>query len=266
MACLDIKLNHTTLVAAKPPEPPSCQIRDGDVDVFRRNPERPENAGQAVPNPSCRAWLLHCRHGAVPTNTSSSHVIATGLSHLLIALVSFFTAPLLFFINNFRTMSASSSAIECSMASPTPRGEILELRHEQTTTPPPDESDSLLMRIFLTPLLFISFLLSLLLIDNRNHNTVVARQRSSSPTSSAASVLGRVFGLRWSRRGGKEENQTWFWKAKQRKMARMEFSEAFEVRKRVLMGIVCGGMLGCLVGLWAVRWTLRSAIGWLKGS
>ena len=45
----------------------------------------------------------------------------------------------------------------------------------------------------------------------------------------------------------------------------MEFSEAFEIRKLVLVGLVLGAVVSCMVGMWLARWVLRGMAGWLRG-
>ncbi|MCJ1258370.1 hypothetical protein MMC24_006203 [Lignoscripta atroalba] len=166
-------------------------------------------------------------------------------------------------------MAASSSAKECSRLSPGENSKASAHSPRSSTSPSPspssrDSPDSLLSRLVFTPLLFISFLLSLLLIDNRNHNSVT--RHHSPPNESPASILGWIFGLRWKNRdNNKGHQEAWFWRAKHRRMARMEFSEAFEIRKLVLVGLVLGAVVSCMVGMWLARWVLRGMAGWLRG-
>ncbi|KAL9116527.1 MAG: hypothetical protein Q9187_006947 [Circinaria calcarea] len=107
-------------------------------------------------------------------------------------------------------ISSFSSSTSFSMAKP-PSPNASQKRNDNTSTdsPPPD---SLLTRLFFNPLLFASFLFSLLLVDTRNHNSLNYTQ-------------------------GKSE-ESWFWRAKHRKMARMEIGRALEMRKWVVMGMV----------------------------
>ncbi|KAF1949361.1 hypothetical protein CC80DRAFT_510591 [Byssothecium circinans] len=162
-------------------------------------------------------------------------------------------------------------------------------------TQPPDEAeDSLLVRIIVTPILFTSFLLSLFLINrsDRLHRASTSTSTSSSPsTTSSKSLLSLLSPSSWlgpepyqdpahstwkrrdshshvspndaispgkEREGGSSEakkREPWYLHKKIRKIAKMEISEALEMRGWVILGM---GVVGALVawGFWAVGWWL----------
>ncbi|PQE12680.1 ATP phosphoribosyltransferase protein [Rutstroemia sp. NJR-2017a BBW] len=121
--------------------------------------------------------------------------------------------------------------------------------------------ESAIVKLLVTPVTFISFLISLFLIDSHN-NSLRFHQHSSSyrpPKTlygrSKAFIHNLVFKpqpytyIRSPYREpppGREErreDEPWHWHTKQRKMMKMEVSDAFEVRHTVLAGMlvtVCG--------------------------
>ncbi|KAF2239201.1 hypothetical protein EV356DRAFT_166335 [Viridothelium virens] len=128
-----------------------------------------------------------------------------------------------------------------------------ETSHE---TGPSDPSESFFTQLILSPLLFTSFLLSLFLVDRRNR----AYRVSEHPTTSTvASVLSRIAPAKWwdpepygTHNGGNDGSgdrpkQPWYIKKKHRKIAKMEVSEAFELRTSVIFGIVVT-MMTVLIG------------------
>ncbi|MCJ1401329.1 hypothetical protein MMC11_004541 [Xylographa trunciseda] len=107
--------------------------------------------------------------------------------------------------------------------------------------PAPDEPpDSLLARYLTTPLFFASFLLSFLLVDNRNHTH--AHPQSSPKTHS-----------NHNNHNGAGATEPWFWRAKHRRLARLEIGQALEMRRLVVLGMVVGVGIACGAA-WCVGW------------
>ena len=107
----------------------------------------------------------------------------------------------------------------------------------------PEKPESLISRYFYTPLLFASFLLSFLLIDNRNHSrTTNGRGRSEEGN----------------------DKKPWVWRAKHRKLARLEIGQALEMRHAVALVIVVGMSTGCLCLWWMTTW-MYGVVGRLLG-
>lgn len=113
----------------------------------------------------------------------------------------------------------------------------------QITNVPSEESA--ISRYIVGPFVFISFLVSLLMVEQRTHDAVFA-----SPNSRRTRQMDPRDGQVSQHQKALED----FYHSHQRKLARKEFEEAFELRNRVLAGIVLvGGM-----GIAAISW------GWMK--
>ena len=138
------------------------------------------------------------------------------------------------------------------MQSPSPPGSP----QPPNESSPSANSESLFSQLILSPLLFTSFLLSLFIVDRHNRAYRVS-EHPSTPT--AASVLSRVIPSKWwdpepyeTFSGGNDgaadhKKQPWYIKKKHRKIAKMEATDAFELRTCVIFGIVVG-MLTALIG------------------
>jgi len=110
-------------------------------------------------------------------------------------------------------------------------------------SPDSDQPESLISRYFYTPLFFASFLLSFLLIDNRNHNRT-------------ANGHGRT--------AEEKDKKPWVWRAKHRRLARLEIGQALDIRRSVALVIVVGIGAGCLVLWWMTMW-MYGVVGRLLG-
>lgn len=149
-------------------------------------------------------------------------------------------------------------------------------------------------QIILTPLLFTSFLLSLFLV---NRSDRARRHTSSSRSSTLLSYFSPYAWIdpepyqdptnsTWERRGStthvaphdaisprdadsdaaqqkkeKQKQRSWHLNKKIRKVARLEISDAFEMRGRVMlgMGVV---MVGLVLGVWlSLRWMVGVVLG-----
>jgi hypothetical protein len=101
-------------------------------------------------------------------------------------------------------------------------------------------SESLVSRIIVAPVLFISFLVSLFLIDKQTSGTVFSHnsdEHSSSPDASE------------SPQPSKDSKE--YYHSNQRKLARQEVEDAFQMRSKVIAGFVMlSGALVAIVG-WA---------------
>ncbi|KAK7923366.1 hypothetical protein PG985_007437 [Apiospora marii] len=117
------------------------------------------------------------------------------------------------------------------------------------------QQQSKLYRIVMTPVNLISFVLGLWLVDLR-YRLRRARAHPHPPSSTAwSSWLWRP------RRGGGggEGEEPFYYHSKQKKLMRMEASEAFRLRNRVIVGLA----LAALFVLWATSWSIRCAVAWL---
>ena len=113
----------------------------------------------------------------------------------------------------------------------------------------PPTSESIITRLIYNPLFFISFALSLLLVDNRNYDRSHSHKHYSESNSDD---------------GTQKKKEPWIWRAKHRKVARMELGEALEIRRWVLMGLI-GGMLGGMLGSWfLMRWGWGMVLEWMR--
>ncbi|MCJ1393705.1 hypothetical protein MMC18_006581 [Xylographa bjoerkii] len=125
--------------------------------------------------------------------------------------------------------TAAPSALRASRPSPSPPSAL-------------EAPESFLARYLTTPLFFASFLVSFLLVDTRNH-----RRTGSSDRDAARPA------------------EPWFWRAKHRKLARLEIGQALERRRLVLVGLLVVLGVGCLGTWWVVRWALGSAVRMVRG-
>ncbi|MCJ1383882.1 hypothetical protein MMC17_006996 [Xylographa soralifera] len=109
-----------------------------------------------------------------------------------------------------------------------------------TSAEPPEP---FIARYFTTPLFFASFLLSFLLVDTRNHSQTTSSRKPPSA----------------------RETEPWFWRARHRKLARLEIGQALEMR-RLVLGVVLLVLGVGLVGAWWVgRWVLGLVRGVVGG-
>ena len=126
-----------------------------------------------------------------------------------------------------------------------------------SSTPQPSERpESFFSQLILSPLLFTSFLLSLFLVD-RNNRAYRVSERLSSPAT--VSALSRVFPSKWwdpepyptsdiaINGAAYQKKQPWYIKKKHRRVAKLEVTEAFELRTSVILGLIIG-MLTVLIG------------------
>ncbi|KAF2242768.1 hypothetical protein BU26DRAFT_132684 [Trematosphaeria pertusa] len=166
---------------------------------------------------------------------------------------------------------------------------FFDLGHARTPLPSPsppaspsnerdEPQEYLITRLILTPLYFTSFLISLFLV---NRSDRARRASSASRTSTVFSYLWPSAWIdpepyqdpvdtTWDRRDsaphvephaaisprqaedkGKRKRKSWHLHRNIRKVARLEISDAFEMRGRVMLGIV-GSLVGVAVGGCAV--------------
>lgn len=103
----------------------------------------------------------------------------------------------------------------------------------------------------MTPVNLISFVLGLWLVDLR-YRLRRARDHPRPPASSAFSSWV------WRPRREKAE-EPFYYHSKQKKLMRMEASEAFRLRNRVIVALA----LAALSVLWATSWATRCVVAWL---
>jgi hypothetical protein len=112
----------------------------------------------------------------------------------------------------------------------------------------------------LSPLLFISFILGLYTIDNNNRDRTTSSMSSGSDwddfalTTSLSSrgSNGKVEKGRPRTETVKEEKETkqWFWRAKKRRLAKMEIADALESRGTIALALVVFAVTGLILAAW----------------
>ncbi|KAI1336923.1 hypothetical protein F5Y15DRAFT_392716 [Xylariaceae sp. FL0016] len=143
----------------------------------------------------------------------------------------------------------------------------------------------------MTPITFVTFLISLYLIDNHyQHERAKGRYTYPTPATSRTRfppwlhrLLFRPQPYEWvvdqnqqleqsekpskvkgkkkgnGKRGNVEQEQErWYYHTKQRKLMRLEASDAFELRNTVVLGLCVMGMCA----LWGVWWLTVVLLGW----
>ncbi|KAF7959159.1 hypothetical protein EAE96_002674 [Botrytis aclada] len=137
---------------------------------------------------------------------------------------------------------------------------------------PEAPKESAVVRFIIAPITFFSFLISLLIIDRRN--SYLRIQQHSEPRRYSNTFTGRIQEFlhrliykpqpyayikspsqgQNAERTKRKEEQPWHWNTKQKKMMKMEVSDAFKFRQWVLVGmavIATGmGLLVLYLGNW----------------
>ncbi|KAG0650904.1 hypothetical protein D0Z07_2773 [Hyphodiscus hymeniophilus] len=141
--------------------------------------------------------------------------------------------------------------------------------------------ESAVSRLLITPLTFISFLLSLAFIDSRNHSI----RTHSHPRAQPSTILGHIKAFLHScvyectdsspyayisetststtgmkKPAGRKEDEKWYWHTKQRKMMKAEFSDAFRMRRSVLV-VSLASVVVISMGL---VYGVKEAVGWVN--
>ncbi|TGO35603.1 hypothetical protein BHYA_0152g00080 [Botrytis hyacinthi] len=137
---------------------------------------------------------------------------------------------------------------------------------------PEAPKESAVVRLIIAPITFVSFLISLLIIDSRNSYLRI-HQHSKSRTY-PNTLIGRIQEflhklvfkpqpyayIKSPSRGQnaegikRKEEEPWHWNTKQKKMMKMEVSDAFKLRQWVLIGMaVVATGIGLLV-LYLANW------------
>ncbi|KAB8302084.1 hypothetical protein EYC80_005535 [Monilinia laxa] len=139
-------------------------------------------------------------------------------------------------------------------------------RSPASPTFPEAPKESAVVRFIIAPITFISFLISLFLIDRRNSS--LRLHQHSQPRTYPNTFFGRIKEFLHklvfkpqpyayikspyrgqNAEGDKQrEEEPWHWRTKQKKMMKMEVSDAFKLRQWVLVGMaVVATMLGLLL-------------------
>ncbi|KAF7894622.1 uncharacterized protein EAF01_010072 [Botrytis porri] len=161
------------------------------------------------------------------------------------------------------------------MSSPTRRSSAL------SPSPPPKlhspilleaPKESAVVRFIIAPITFISFLISLLIIDSRNsylriHQHSETRKYSNTFIGRIQEFLHRLIykpqpyayiksPSQGQNAGGikRKEEEPWHWNTKQKKMIKMEVSDAFKLRQWVLVGMAVVATGVGLVVLYLGNW------------
>ncbi|TEY39698.1 hypothetical protein BOTCAL_0453g00020 [Botryotinia calthae] len=137
---------------------------------------------------------------------------------------------------------------------------------------PEAPKESAVVRLIIAPITFVSFLISLLIIDSRNSYLRV--HQHSEPRTYPNTFIGRIQEflhrliykpqpyayIKSPSRGQNAEGierkgeEPWHWNTKQKKMMKMEVSDAFKFRQWVLVGmavVATGiGLLVLYLGNW----------------
>ncbi|APA06519.1 hypothetical protein sscle_02g012890 [Sclerotinia sclerotiorum 1980 UF-70] len=140
---------------------------------------------------------------------------------------------------------------------------------------PEAPKESAVVRLIIAPITFISFIISLFLIDQRNSSLRI--NEHSKPRTYPNTFFGRtqeflhslVFKpqpyayLKSPYRGQhaegdrKREEEPWHWHTKQKKMMKMEVSDAFKFRQWVLIGMAVVAVVIGLLILYLANWIRR---------
>ncbi|KAH9860549.1 hypothetical protein J1614_011880 [Plenodomus biglobosus] len=160
----------------------------------------------------------------------------------------------------------------------------------------PGEEESLLTKIILTPILFISFIISLFLVNHRNR-----ARRSKAHTTYSSSILSHLAPSSWldpepyqdptdstwgregdpghvephdaigppkdaagqGQKNKAKKRKSWHLNKKIRKVAKMEISDAFEMRGRVMVLMLFVIVLAS-IAMWTIsKWIYVSIINLL---
>lgn len=158
----------------------------------------------------------------------------------------------------------------------------------------PIDHESVLTKIILTPVLFISFILSLFFVNYRN-------RASRTNAHSSPSLIAYLYPSAWidpepyrdpgdstwgrggsngqveqhaisgqkkgeQREGGKKKSRSWHLNKKISKVAKMEIGDAFQMRGRIILGMVVI-IIFSSAALWmGMRWLLVSLSNLVYGS
>ncbi|KAH7391785.1 hypothetical protein BKA66DRAFT_412844 [Pyrenochaeta sp. MPI-SDFR-AT-0127] len=156
----------------------------------------------------------------------------------------------------------------------------------ESPTNGPIDDESLLTKIILTPVLFTSFILSLFFVNYRNRarrtnahssHSFLAHfypstwldpepyQDSSNPSRDGSGSGGRLephdaIGPRKGEYspGGKKKSKSWYLNKKIRKVAKMEIGDAFQLRSRIMAGMVIVLVLSSAALCMGLKWLLVS--------
>ncbi|KAF2854655.1 hypothetical protein T440DRAFT_464794 [Plenodomus tracheiphilus IPT5] len=165
-------------------------------------------------------------------------------------------------------------------------------RPSSPENPPGEEEESIITKIILTPILFISFIISLFLVNHRNR---ARRSKAHTTYSSILSYLAPSSWLdpepyqdptdsTWGRQGApghvephdalgpskdastedqpsptkKKKKTAWHLNNKIRKVAKLEISDAFEMRGRVIAMMLFMIVLGSVAMWMSTRWLVVS--------
>ncbi|KAH8815481.1 hypothetical protein F5884DRAFT_772503 [Xylogone sp. PMI_703] len=139
--------------------------------------------------------------------------------------------------------------------------------------------ESAITKWIIAPLTFLSFLFSLALVDTQTQATRAASRHGRPPPDGRLSFFRRfLFGddqvpYAYVRSpsegdgaspGGKDGKEGgWYFHSKQRKLMKMEVSDAFRIRKRVALGMILVSMVVALVNWVLLRYITRVGMRWM---
>ena len=127
-------------------------------------------------------------------------------------------------------------------------------------------------QLIISPLTFLSFLISLALVDAQDQ-TLRSQLRPSRPAP--ITLLGRIKALfhsliyepatsggahayiQTSSKEVQRDGESWFWRSKRRQLFRSEFTDAFRLRKRVLVAMSTVAVISGIFIATVVTWALR---------
>ncbi|TKA49892.1 hypothetical protein B0A49_13173 [Cryomyces minteri] len=118
-----------------------------------------------------------------------------------------------------------------------------------------EQLDPLWTRVIVSPLLFLSFILSLFLVNRRDRQWRVQQH----PSPAASSIWGRLSPRAWIDPEPYQDptdstwQRTWYSHKKHRKMMKLEFSDAFEMRGQMIAIIISAAVLGLVSLIWSVK-------------
>jgi len=134
----------------------------------------------------------------------------------------------------------------------------------------------------IAPLTFLSFILSLALIDNQNQATRAASHQERRPTQGRLSLFWRLLygdeqgpyayvrspsegaeGRDPAVKGGGEK-EGWYFHTKQKKLMKMEASDAFRIHKRVALGMILVSALIAWLNWVFLKYIMRLGMRWIS--
>ncbi|RFU26173.1 hypothetical protein B7463_g10174, partial [Scytalidium lignicola] len=149
--------------------------------------------------------------------------------------------------------------------------------------------ESAIAKWIIAPLTFLSFLFSLAIIDTQNQAARTASHRGQRPSDSGVGLSlfwrllygdthgpyayvrspaerseGRDAAAAAGKNDGGAEKEGWYFHTKQRKLMKMEVSDAFRIRKRVALGMILVSVVMAWLNWVLLRYVTRLGMRWMS--